>query len=213
MHQQMETLAIMNLKRIRVAILSSLLVVLCSPSARAGLDNYYSDSGPIPQDRSVFSVEHAVSDIPSPITSVELILRFNDSSSLSGDGSGIEGRLILGTSSDSPHVEFFPEATFISGQERIYDATFSGTPGNPGVGFTGLDGNQTWSLVLWDNSNSALQNGLNGWSLTVEAVPEPVNEAVSVFAALFAVVGVARSQPVRDRMRRWRVAAGQWIHV
>jgi hypothetical protein len=193
MHQQRETLAIMNLKSIKVAILSSLLVVLCSPSARAGLYySYYSDTGPIPQDGSVLSVEHAVSDIPSPIASVELILRFNDSSSLSGNSSGIAGRLILGTSSDSPHVEFFPVATFVSGQERIYDATFSGTPGNPGVGFNGSDGNQTWSLVLWDNSNSAIQNGLNGWSLSIEVVPEPVNEAMGIFAALLVVVGVRR---------------------
>jgi hypothetical protein len=177
---------------IRAVAFSSLLAVFHSLSAGAAL--YYSatDSGAIPQAGGVFSVEGAISDIPSTITSVELILRFNDSSSLSGSASGITGHLILGTSADSPYVEFFPVATFISGQERIYDATFSGPLGNPGTGFNNLDPNTTCGLVLWDNSNSVLQNGLNGWSLNIEAVPEPVNKAMGVFAALFMVVGGRR---------------------
>src|ERR1035438_410486 len=103
----------MKHKVIRAAALSSLVAALHSLSAQGALSyNYdFTDAGLIPQARTVFSVEHAISGIPSSIESLELSLKFNDSSSLSGNNNGIEGQLILGTSSDSPCVHFFPVAT------------------------------------------------------------------------------------------------------
>jgi hypothetical protein len=196
----------MKTRNITGAALLSLLAAFANVSAQAVLDYNFTDSAVIPQGGAVFSVEHAISEAPSPIGAVELVLRFNDSSSLSGDSSGIQGRLVLGTAADSPCVGFSPIATFISGQDRIYDATFSGAPGNPGVGFNGLGGAGTWGLVLWDNSSSGFQNSLNSWSLnlTVQPVPEPMNQAVGVFAAVFVGIRVATSQSVRERLRRWR---------
>ena len=91
-----------------------------------------------------------------------------------------------------------------SGSQRIYDVTFSGAP------FNGLDPNNTWALVLWDNNTSGIENGLVSWSLDITALPEPVTVALLVFAGVFLVVILARSRRVQDRIRRWRAAAVRW---
>ena len=198
--------------RMKLAVLSSLLAALFSLSAHAGLYTYnYSDNGPIPQDGTVFSAAPTITGIMPSITSLELILTFNDPNSLLGNNTGIQGHLILGTDTSSPFINFYPVATSSSGQEGIYDVTFSGTSGSPGTGFNGLNPNNTWGLVLWDNGHSGIENGLVGWSLDITAVPEPVNVALGIFAGVFLVVFVVRSRPVRNRVQRWRVAAVQWI--
>ena len=196
--------------RMKLAVLSSLLAAMFSLSAHAALYTFnYTDSGAIPQSGTTFSAAHTPSGMPSSITSVEMILTFNDSASLSGNSTGIQGHLLLGTSGDSPFVNFYPTATSSSGAERSYDVSFSGSPG---TGFNGLNPNNTWSLMLWDNSHTGIENGLVGWSLDVTAaVPEPVNVALGIFAGVFLVVIVARSRPVRNRVQRWRVAAVRWI--
>ena len=205
----------MKHRSLRIFALSSLLAASSGLSAQAALSYNYTDSGPIPQGGTVFSVEHAISGVPSPITGLELILTFNDSSSLSGNISGIEGHLILGTRADSPYADFFPVATYLAGQERIYDITFDGTPGSPGVALNGSDPNNTWGLVLWDNSTSGIQNGLTGWSLdiTVVPVPEPIHEGLGVFAGLSVIAIIVRNASVRERFRRWRVGADRWVDV
>jgi hypothetical protein len=45
----------------------------------------------------------------------------------------------------------------------------------------------------------------------VTPVPEPVNVALGVFSGVFLVVIVTRSQPVRNRVQRCRVAVVQWV--
>ena len=89
--------------------------------------------------------------------------------------------------------------------------TFPGSSGNPGTGFNGLNPNSTWSLVLWDNSTSGIENGLVGWSLDITAVPEPVNVALGIFAGVFLVVILVGSRPVRNRLHRWCVGINQWL--
>ena len=201
-------------KHTKLAVLSSLLAALLSLSARAGLYTYtYDDSGAIPQTGVAFSTEHAITGIPSSISSVELVLTFYNNLSLSGNSSGIQGLLTLGTLSDSPYVSFYPTATSTSGTERIYDVTFPGSSGSSGTGFNGLNPNSTWSLVLWDNSKSGIENGLNGWSLDITAVPEPVNVALGIFAGVVVVVILAASRPVRNRLHRWRLAVVEWINA
>jgi hypothetical protein len=198
--------------RMKLAVLSSLLAAMFSLSAHAALYTFnYTDSGVIPQNGYTFSVEHAITGIAPSISSLELILTFNDSASLSGNNSGIQGHLILGTGGSSPFVNFYPVATSSSGAQRSYDVIFSGTAGSPGTGFNGLSPNNTWGLLLWDNSHSGSENGLVSWSLGVTAVPEPVPVALGIFAGVFLVVIVARSRPVRNRVQRWRVAAVRWV--
>jgi len=174
----------------RPAILSSLFAALLSFSAQAGLYTFpFTDSGPIPQEGAVFSVEQTISGIERSISSVDLILTFNDKVSLTGDRSGIQGLLNLGAEPDCPFVSFQPVVTSTTSHgNRIYDVTFSGPPGTPGIGFDGLDPNNTWALVLWDNDTSGIENGLVSWRLDITAVPEPVTVALICFGVMAAVV-------------------------
>jgi hypothetical protein len=199
-------------KHTKLVALASLLAALFSLSAHAALYRFdYSDSGPIPQTGTAFSAEHGITGIGSSISSIELVLTFYNNLSLSGGSGGIKGLLTLGTAADSPYVSFYPTATSSSGTERIYDVTFSGSSGSPGTGFNGLNPNSTWSLVLWDNSTSGIQNGLVGWTLDVTAVPEPVNVALGIFAGVFLVVILVRSWRVRNRVHRCCVAINHWL--
>ena len=200
-------------KHAKLAVLSGLGAALfCLPAQAAFYPFNYTDSGVIPQNGSTFSAEQTISGIAPSISSIELILTFNDKSSLTGNpSSGIQGLLNLGITGSSSYVSFSPTATSSSGQERIYDVIFSGTSGSPGTGFSGLNPNTTWGLVLWDNSNSGIQNGLVSWKLGVTAVPEPVNVALGVFAGVVLVIIPARSRRVRNRLHCWRLAVMHWI--
>jgi hypothetical protein len=188
----------------KLTVLSSLLAALLSLSAQAGVYQYSpSGSGPIPQGGTAFSTEFTIpASIEHVITSVELILTFNDNASLRGDSTGIQGLLNLGTLSSSPFVSFQPVVTSTaSSGNRIYDVTFSGASGTPGAGFNGLDPNDTWALVLWDKSTSGIENGLVSWSLDITAVPEPVTLALICFGALAAGIKLMawwrKSSPTR----------------
>jgi hypothetical protein len=109
----MKTLS--KIQSIRRGFILSLLAGVFCCSAHAGLYSFnFSDSGVVPQGGMVFSAEEAVSSIslPSPyITSIELILTFNDAASLAGNSSGIQGSLNLGTGTGSPFVSFYPSET------------------------------------------------------------------------------------------------------
>src|ERR1035441_9047378 len=78
--------------------------------------------------------------------------------------------------------------------------------------FAGENPNGTWTLFFADVSAGGGTSPLNGWSLDITAVPEPVNVALGIFAGVFLVVMVARSRPLRNQVQRWRVAVVQWIH-
>jgi hypothetical protein len=170
--------------------MTSLLAVMFSLSAHATLYQFnYPDSGAIPQSGTTFSTEQTVSGLPDYVTSVELILTFNDSSSLTGDSTGIQGLLDLGTGTGSPYVSFSPTPTSSSGAERIYEVTFSGT--QP-AGFNGLNPNDTWALVLWDNSSTGIENGLVSGTLDITTVPEKENEALALFGIIVISMMAAR---------------------
>jgi hypothetical protein len=200
------TTAFVRSARMKLAAVSSLAAVMFGLSAHGALYTFdYSDSGAIPQGGSVFSVEHTISGIGSPITDpgIEIILTFNDSSSLLGNSGGIQGHLILGTSGDSPFVNFYPDVTRSgSGGQKVYDVTFSGAPGSPGAGFNGLNPNDTWGLVLWDNGTNGFENALVSWTLDINAVPESVNVALAMFG-----VGAVSVQGIRFIRRRRAAAA------
>jgi hypothetical protein len=168
----------------RPAVLSGLLAVMFTLSAHAALYSYTDNTAPgvVPQNGTTFSSQQIVSGIASSISSpgVEIILTFNDNASLTGNSSGIQGLLDLGTSTASPYVSFEPTGTPVAGsQERTYTATFSD--------FNSLNPNATWGLVLWDNSTSGIENGLVSWTLDITAVPEPVNVALAFFGGLVIV--------------------------
>jgi hypothetical protein len=96
-------------------------------------------------------------------------------------------------------VSFFPDVTRTSQGNRIFDVTFSGASGTPGLGFDGLNPNGTWGLVLWDHSTSGIENGLVSWTLSITAVPEPVTLALGWFAGVFIGVVVIRQISIKKR--------------
>jgi uncharacterized membrane protein YphA (DoxX/SURF4 family) len=59
-------------------------------------------------------------------------------------------------------------------------------------GFDGLNPNATWGLVLWDNGSSGIENNLEGWTLNITAVPEPVTIALPIFGGLMLAIGLVR---------------------
>jgi subtilisin-like proprotein convertase family protein len=67
-----------------------------------------------------------------------------------------------------------------------------------------------WTLFFADLSGGSVST-LNGWSLNITTVPEPLNIALGIFGGIFLIVIVAKNRRVRDRIRRCRVAVLQWV--
>jgi hypothetical protein len=204
-------MAFVRSRRMKLAAISNLAAAMFGLSAHGALYTFdYSDSGVIPQGGTTFSIEHVISGVGSPVTDpgVEIILTFNDNSSLLGNSGGIQGHLILGTTGNSPFVNFYPVATSSSDGHEIYDVTFTGTSGSPGAGFNGLNPNDTWGLVLWDNGTNYIENALLSWTLDINAVPEPVNVALAIFGGIVVVGGLLSGR--RSVAARLRTAAA-WL--
>jgi hypothetical protein len=72
---------------------------------------------------------------------------------------------------------------------------------------------RNWTAVYADMSSGSPSNAaaLVNWSLEIAAVPEPVNLALGALGAVIALGIVARTRPVRSRVRRWRNAFEQWV--
>jgi hypothetical protein len=187
-------------QRAKLAVLSGLMSTMLDLSAHASLYAYnYTPASPlpIPQGGSVLTPapEIIVSGISASITSVQIILTFNDGSSL-GATPTIQGLLDLGTSGSSPYISLSSiNGTPVSGsQEQTYTATFSS--------LNGYNPNNNWDLVLWDTSHSGLENGLVSWTLDITAVPEPISFALAVFGLVFVGVGAVRFFLARRRVKR-----------
>ena len=67
--------------------------------------------------------------------------------------------------------------------------------------FSHADPSGTWTLFLADLSPGSVST-LNGWSLDIPTVPEPVNIALGCFAGLLLLIIMARRQRVRRLYRR-----------
>ena len=183
-------------KRTKPTVLAGLLAVMSGLSADATVSYTFnnSDSGAIPNADvgTTFSSEQTVSGIGSPIQSIELLLTFDNSVSLTPT-STIQGLLNLGITGSATSVSFTPTITGTgTGSQVIYDMTFSD--------FNGLNPNDTWSLVLWDTGSGPIENGLAGWSLTV-VVPEPITYGLALFGLVFVGVGAGRYYLGRRRSR------------
>ena len=59
-------------------------------------------------------------------------------------------------------------------------------------GFNGGDPNGTWTLYFSDTIAGGGNATLNGWSLDITAVPEPVNVALGMFGVVLVGASVAR---------------------
>jgi hypothetical protein len=161
----------------RITAISSVLALVFSLSAQAALSTFpFSDSGPVPQGGTTLSFEHPISGIHEVITSVELVLTFNNGYHLDGN---INGTLILDPNGSATFASLTPTITMAgTGGQEIYDVTLAN--------FNTLNPNSIWALNLWDINNSGIENSLVSWTLDITAVPEPVNVALGLFAGLFA---------------------------
>ena len=178
---------------VKLCALSGLLAAMFSLSANAAIIYTASSDtpvviGPSGFDSPTVTFTPDITAYYDDITSVQLTLTFAQANLLTGDSSGLQGTIVLGTDSPS-YINFYPTVTSGSGP-YTYTATFTGTA-DDNTGLNGLDPNQAWGLDIWNNSN-ADGNTLDSWSLEVTAVPEPVNVALGVFGLLFAATLVAR---------------------
>ncbi|HTL72003.1 MAG TPA: proprotein convertase P-domain-containing protein [bacterium] len=139
--------------------------------------------GIIPDNNTIGLTDaHTLSGLSWDTTSVILTLSLQ--SGYSGD---LAGYLRLGDLTTSPYYDLTSavQAQTLSGPSATtftVDVTSAFSSQNP---------NGTWTLFFSDNSAGA-QTTLNGWSLDVTAVPEPVNVALALFAAGLVGVGAVR---------------------
>ena len=100
-----------------------------------------------------------------------------------------------------------------SGGAGVPTGTYS--PDSGGLTFAGAygginpDGN--WTLFFADLSAGGGQSELVNWSLSINAVPEPVNVALGIFGGIVLIVIVARTRPVRIWAHRRRGGFNQWL--
>jgi len=80
-------------------------------------------------------------------------------------------------------------------QNPVAGTTYLADGGSLSV-FQSVNPNGTWTLFLEDKSTGQFST-LDGWSLDLTPVPEPVNVALSVFAATMIGVGVYRRNQAR----------------
>lgn len=98
----------------------------------------------------------------------------------------------------SPGIQTYQSGAYNLNGSGALTGTW-GAAGNLGD-FNTLDPNGTWTLFFADLSGGGGTSTVNGWSLNLTAVPEPVNVALGVFAVLLAGCAVMRS----NRLKQWR---------
>jgi subtilisin-like proprotein convertase family protein len=134
-------------------------------------------------------------------------------------GSGLNG---FGSDGDRSPFRLTDSASYSDvhgGSSPTYAGQLTGTwqvdqsgGANSLVSFHELNPVGTWSLFVADLSGENVST-LNSWGLEITAVPEPVDVALSVFAAILLVVYVARSPVAQNQIHHWRVAVVQWINA
>ncbi len=101
-----------------------------------------------------------------------------------GASTDLSGYLRLGNTDSSPYyslTSLVQGQTLSAGSPTSYSIDFT-TPAFQSA-FNGQNPNDTWTLFFADTV-SGDQTTLNGWSLNVSAVPEPVNVAQGLFGGL-----------------------------
>ncbi len=118
-----------------------------------------------------------------------------------GASTDLSGYLRLGTTTSSPYYDLTslihasPEVSGGTTYTLTYATATFGSDFQTAL--NGRNPNDTWTLYFQDTVGSDTTT-LNGWSLEVTAVPEPVNVALGVFGvALVGTVGIRRFQQTR----------------
>lgn len=132
----------------------------------------------------------------------------------SGNPFGASGGGMSVTLSDSGSVNIHAagngvlSGTYMADGENISPTSSAGSFNANGGSITldttfgGMNANGEWTLFFADVSAGGGTSTLNSWSIDITAVPEPVNVALGIFAGVFLVVILARSQRVRRLFRQ-----------
>ena len=119
----------------------------------------------------------------------------------------------VGTGSGNPSQNYFGYSTAGFDNVSLDDSATGGgihNVANPGsqppvsytpdggslASFNGVDPNGTWTLFFADQAGGNTST-LNGWSLDITAVPEPVNVALGIFGGLLAVAGLFKANTTK----------------
>lgn len=173
----------------KICILSLLLVVnVPAWAALYSFGTLNSDPaiGAIPDNNTIGLTENdTVSGLGTSLSALTLTVVLQG-----GASSDLSGYLRLGDTGSSPYYDLtslIQGQTLSAGSPTTYTISF--TDSGFQSAFNGQNPNNTWTLFFADTVNGD-QTTLNGWSLNITAVPEPVNVALGIFAGLVGVFGL-----------------------
>ena len=179
----------------KICILSLLLAA--SFPAWANLYQSGNLPGTVIPDNNLIGTGNTLTYTPSPVidpggNGIVYITALTLNFSLQGGASSdLSGYLRLGNGSSSPSydlTDLIRGATLNAGSGTPYSIDFTTSAFQST--FNGLNPNNTWTLFFADTVNGD-QTTVNGWSLDITAVPEPVNVALGLFVAmLLALAGL-----------------------
>ena len=165
--------------KVKFYVTGVLLVAIFS--AQAALYTYSGAAAAIP-DNNVFGLSQSqtLSGLPTSISTATLNFT-------------LAGGLITDLTTASLRLGNLPGSSFVD-----LTSSMSGSLSAPvtftvdvSSSFGGQDPNNTWALFFADTSPGG-QSTLEGWSLDITAVPEPVNLALGIFAVGVFGAGVVR---------------------
>lgn len=175
----------------KIYLISFLLAVSSSAWATLysfGTLNSQPALGSIPDNNTIGLTEsYTVGGLDASISALTLTMQLQG-----GSATDLSAYLRLGNTPGSPAYDLtslVQSQTLSAGSPTTFSISFS-TPSFQST-FNGLNPNNTWALFFADSVNGDTTS-LNGWSLGITAVPEPVNTGLSVFGGLFAVTGLIK---------------------
>ena len=131
-----------------------------------------------------------------------------------GTGSGSEPQFSLGFSISGFGTVTLDDASTsgnIHDIENPAGGTYQPDSGAASLAnFNNSYANGSWTIFFADMSGGD-QSTLVSWGLELEAAPEPVVVGLGIFAGIFLIVGVARSNGVRNLSRNWWGAFVRWV--
>jgi hypothetical protein len=178
----------------KIKYLTTVLLMTLGLSARASVVFTDTDANTVIPNNNTIGIAETVtgSGLGSSATSVTLNFTL-----AGGFGTDLTGYLRLGNSMSSPSYDL---TSLVQGYPTI-----SGTGLNFSVdvssAFTGYNPNNTWTLFFADPNAGGTTTLNGGWSLSVDAVPEPVNVALGIFGGLMGLLALARSQMVKSKFK------------
>jgi len=128
-----------------------------------------------------------------------------------GSATDLSGYLRLGNTSESPSYDL---SSLIHGtSEAPGGTTYSVDFGTSGFNstFNGQNPNDTWTLFFADSVPGDTTT-LNGWSLDITAVPEPINAALGLFGVLL-VVGTWVTHYIKNISKTQQIAKIKSISI